>query len=283
MPEGFAVRWRQLLDDPAFFATAGAGDIGARVAEALLACIRERGDLAEACEAALRLKPVMATVRRAVAAARGPDPAGALTDYLRRAREALPALARHGAALIPAGARVLVHSRSRAVLAVLREAAAQGRRPSAWVTTGWPLGEGRDMAADLRDAGVPATLVPDAALALAAARAGLALTGADAVLPDGSVVNKVGTHLLALAARAAGVPLYVCTETLKFWPEGAGTGAEPPGEEADPAELGPPAGVNGWNPLFERVPAHLVTALVTEEGLGPHRTLLHRPGRGHVT
>lgn len=266
MAEGMALRWRRLLDDPAFFATAGAGDIGARVAEALLACIQEEGDLGAACEEALRLKPAMATVHRAVAAARSPDPPGALADYLRRAREALPDLARHGAALIPEGARVLVHSRSRAVLAVLREAVAQGRRPSAWVTTGWPLGEGRDMAADLRDAGVPVTLVPDAALAVAATRTSLALVGADAVLPDGSVVNKVGTHLLALAARAAGVPLYVCAETLKFWPEDAGA-AGPPGEDGDPAELQPPPGVACWNPLFERVPAHLVTALATEDGV----------------
>lgn len=269
MAEGYAVRWQRLLDDPAFFATAGAGDIGSRVAEALLACIEEKGDLAQACEAALRLKPAMATVRRAVAAARGPEPARALADYLRRVREALPALARHGAALVPVGARVLVHSRSRAVLAVLREAAAQGRRPSAWVTAGWPLGEGRDMAADLREAGVAATLVPDAALALAAARADLALVGADAVLPDGSVVNKVGTHLLALATRAAGVPLYVAAETLKFWPEGAGAGDQPPGEDADPSELELPPGVDGWNPLFEQVPAHLVSALVTEDGVRP--------------
>lgn len=266
---GFIVRWQHLLDDPAFFATAGAGDIGIRVAQALLACIEEQGDVAQACEAALRLKPAMATVRRAVAAARSPDPAAALAGYLRRAREALPALARHGAGLVQAGARVLVHSRSRAVVAVLREAAAQGRRPSAWVTAGWPLGEGRDMALDLRAAGIEVTLVPDAAVALVAARADLALTGADAILPDGSVINKVGTYPLALAARSAGVPLYVAAETLKFWPDGADAGDRPPGEDADPSALEPPPGVGAWNPLFERVPAHLVRALVTEEGVWP--------------
>lgn len=36
------------------------------------------------------------------------------------------------------------------------------------------------------------------------------------ILADGSVVNKVGTRLLALAARDAGAPFYVVCETAKF-------------------------------------------------------------------
>lgn len=263
-------RWRDLLDDPVFLATAGATEIGNRVAEALLACIEEGGDLSVASRRALELKPAMATVHRAVAAAREPDARGALVEYLRRSCSAQSLLASHGAALVPREAQVLVHSRSGAVLAVLREAAAAGKRVRAYVTTGWPLAEGRQMAADLVQAGLEVTLIPDAAVAAAAVRAAragpaLALVGADAVLPGGDVINKVGTRALALAARDAGIPFYVAAESLKFWP-----GPNPEdglfGEEGPAGELGPPAGALAWNPLFERVPAALVTAVITEDG-----------------
>lgn len=48
-----------------------------------------------------------------------------------------------------------------------------------------------------------------------AAQADLALLGADSLLPDGSLINKAGSYLLALAVHDSGVPLYVCCESFK--------------------------------------------------------------------
>lgn len=42
------------------------------------------------------------------------------------------------------------------------------------------------------------------------------LVGAEAVMENGAVVNATGTFLLALAAKAAGKPLYVAVERYKF-------------------------------------------------------------------
>ncbi|QLG61240.1 NUDIX domain-containing protein [Halorarum salinum] len=124
-----------------------------------------------------------------------------------------------------------------------------------------PGGEGRDVAAELAD-GDPdrgVTLLPDAAVAavLAEREVSAALVGADTVLPDGDVANKVGTRALALAAAREGVPLYAVTARDKvagggeFRPESAGFDA--------------PDGVEGFAPLFDRTPADLVT-VVTEAG-----------------
>lgn len=48
-------------------------------------------------------------------------------------------------------------------------------------------------------------------------QADLLLVGADAVT-DAAFVNKAGTHLLALAAKAARVPVYVAADTGKLSP-----------------------------------------------------------------
>ena len=40
--------------------------------------------------------------------------------------------------------------------------------------------------------------------------------GAEAVLENGGIVNRIGTFTIALCAKARGKPFYVFTESLKF-------------------------------------------------------------------
>jgi translation initiation factor 2B subunit (eIF-2B alpha/beta/delta family) len=73
------------------------------------------------------------------------------------------------------------------------------------------------MARRLAAAGINVTLITDAQAGVFVEQADVVLLGADAVTPDG-VVNKVGSRLLALAAKAAGVPVVAVTECLKISP-----------------------------------------------------------------
>src|SRR5439155_1563621 len=124
----------------------------------------------------------------------------------------------------------------------------------------------RTLANALSDADIPATVVPDAEGASLLARASCALIGADSVLRDAAVVNKVGTHGLARAAADRKKPFYVACETLKFdarydvtsWPGLLSRDAS-----------GPPKADEGTSATyhdFEITPAHLVTMLITERG-----------------
>jgi translation initiation factor eIF-2B subunit delta len=90
--------------------------------------------------------------------------------------------------------------------------------------------------------------------------------GADAILADGSLVNKSGTYLIALAAREAGVPFYVCAESFKCTEETAETITL---EEKSGSELRPPPvpGVRARNLYFEVTPASLVTDWLSNEPL----------------
>jgi translation initiation factor eIF-2B subunit delta len=133
-----------------------------------------------------------------------------------------------------------------------------------WVMESRPLREGIALAGAIRAAGRAAVLITDAQAALFAARASCAVAGADAILGDGSVANKAGTHLLALAARAAGVPFYVLAESAKVTDLEMGDFEL---EEKDPSELGGPVGLPARNLYFEVTPARLIRTIFTEDGL----------------
>jgi translation initiation factor 2B subunit (eIF-2B alpha/beta/delta family) len=160
---------------------------------------------------------------------------------------------------------LLTHSLSGTVQAALLACKTQLAR--VYVTEARPRCEGRDTAKTLAAAGIPVTLLTDAEAGIFLSECQAVVVGADSVLADGAVVNKAGTYLLALAARAARprpVPLLVLTEQMKIAPF-----QEARLEEMDPAEIAAPAelpGVALRNLYFDRTPAALVTRLITEAG-----------------
>ena len=145
---------------------------------------------------------------------------------------------------------VLTHSAS----ATVREALLLTPPAHVFCTVSAPVEEGISFAEELRDAGLAVTLLPDEAAASALDRASVVLVGADTVFRDGSLCNKVGTRLIAEAARAHRVPVVVASETLKLAPVDA---ADAPALDGEAAAL------------FDVTPAELVDEVVTEEGRIP--------------
>ncbi len=171
-----------------------------------------------------------------------------------------------------AGHRVLTLSLSGTVLEGL--VAADPAPARVVVCASLPGGEGASLAARLAAAGLDVVLVPDAAVAwaLEVEDAELLLVGADTVLADGAVVNKVGTRPAALAAHAAGVPVVAAASSDKVAAAGETWSRER--EEADASGTGArPGGVAGGHgperrsPLFERTPAALIDGVATERGV----------------
>ncbi|MFC4358352.1 translation initiation factor 2 [Halobium salinum] len=183
--------------------------------------------------------------------------------------------------------RVCTLSRSGTVLDALRSA-----RPAVLVAESRTAREGVDVAEELAREGLDVTLTTDAAAGFAcSADVGVdssvapeaLLVGADTVLADGSVVNKVGTRALALAAAREGVPVYVAAARDKVAPEGAEDGGADGARDADAGadpgivpgqEFGPDAAIyegdadlDVWNPVFDRTPGDLVSGVVTEDGV----------------
>jgi len=109
------------------------------------------------------------------------------------------------------------------------------------------------------------TVTTDAAFPaeVAAGEVDALVVGADRILPDGRVVNKVGTHGAAVAAVAADVPVLVVAATDKVATDDAVDR-----EERDPAAVyDGDAHVSVANPTFDVTPANAVTAVCTERGV----------------
>ncbi len=171
----------------------------------------------------------------------------------------------HAATLIRDGATMLTHSRSSTVLAAFVEARRCGRNFSVFATESRPMLEGRTLAEALSRHGINVTLIADAAASLAMDRVDLILVGADKITPA-NLVNKIGTRMIALAARERGLPVYALCDTSKFIREDfAGSGLRP-----EPAsELWPeaPRGVMVVNRYFEPTPLIGFTSVITEDGV----------------
>ncbi len=169
-------------------------------------------------------------------------------------------------ALAPKAVYTLSRSGSvETVLTTLAHERNTGRTLSVVVSQSIPGGEGVDLAIALARVGVQVMLAPDGACASLMSGVDCVLVGSDSIRSDGSVVNKLGTHTLALAAQAAGKPVYVLAEMLKV------TARSYPLviEQASASQVKPESvpGVTLVVPLFDVTPAELITARVTERGV----------------
>lgn len=213
-----------------------------RGADALARVAVEALCAAPGLEAARRLaaaRPGMPVIAHRVAVAwqdlsTGQDPLARLDGESLHLLERAPDL----------GWQVTTISRSSTVATLL-----QAQRPAVDVWCSLPGGEGTDTVAALQEAGVDARLVEDGT-----PPRGTVLLGADAVLPDGTVWNKVGSRAMAEAASGA---VWVAGATAKItWHDTSWLEAH--------AE--PQAG-------FEAVPPASVDGYITEEGLLEHEDL----------
>lgn len=175
------------------------------------------------------------------------------------------AAAAHTMTLIGDESRAFTHSRSSTVLLVIKMALKAGKRLAVIATESRPMMEGRALATELSGLGANVTLIADADAAGGIEQADLVLLGADALTPS-HVVNKIGTRLIALAARELGKPVYVVCDTSKFI--SSTRGIRGLRNRQDSAELWPdaPDGVAVLNTYFEATPLPFFTTIITEHG-----------------
>ncbi|AQL43178.1 initiation factor 2B [Halorientalis sp. IM1011] len=237
--------------------------------DAALATERDAGDwgsLADRARDLLAARPSMTVVRNRVNRV--------LHDADERTPSAVEGSAHEGieaalAADDTAADRAAERVAGEALVTLSRSGTVEGTLSSAdperlLVAESRPGGEGVGVAERRAEAGDDVTLAPDAALPwlLAEGDYDAALVGADTVLADGRVVNKVGTRALALAAEREHVPLYVVAARDKISP-----GTDLHLEPADPATVyDGDADLSVAAPLFDVTPPELVTGLLTEDG-----------------
>ena len=114
------------------------------------------------------------------------------------------------------GAVILTHAHSRVVAGVLKQAAKSKKRFSVYVTESGPDKSGYTMEAALKERNIPVTVILDAAAAYLLEKVDLVLVGAEGVVENGGIINRIGTYQLALCAKALNKPFCVVAESFKF-------------------------------------------------------------------
>jgi methylthioribose-1-phosphate isomerase len=193
-------------------------------------------------------------------------------------------LGAHGAALVPDGARILTHCNAGALataghgtaLGVIRSARDIGKNVSVWVDETRPLLQGARLTAwELMQDGILATLITDnmAGDLMRRGKVDFIIVGADRVVANGDVANKIGTYSVAVLADRHNIPFYVaCPESTidRTIASGDAIMIEQRSRE-EVTGFGEcqwaPEGVGVANPAFDVTPAELVWGVITERGV----------------
>ncbi len=152
-----------------------------------------------------------------------------------------------------------------------------------WVSETRPRNQGLLTAWELRQQGVPHTVIADNAAGwlMAEGKVDAVIVGADRIAANGDVANKIGTYLKGLAAHESETPFFVAAPrtTVDF---DCPSGTDIPIEERDGDEVRLVSGLDEegqpWlirqlppdsavcNPAFDVTPARLVSRIITERG-----------------
>ena len=99
------------------------------------------------------------------------------------------------------------------------------------------------------------------------------VVGADRIAANGDSANKIGTFGVAILAQHFGIPFYIAAPLSTIDPA-TPTGTEIPIEERPYDEVATlnnlricPEDVPAYNFAFDVTPAHLITGIITEQGV----------------
>ena len=193
-------------------------------------------------------------------------------------------MGRNGAELINDGDTILTHCNTGSLatvdygtaLGVIRTAHEQGKRIRVFVDETRPYLQGARLTAwELMKYGIEAVLISDnmAGWMMKLGEIDKIMVGADRVVANGDLANKIGTYSLAVLAKHHGIPFYTVlpTSTIDL---SLKSGEEIPIEERDPSEVThcggrriAPEGVKVANPAFDVTDHELITAIITEKGI----------------
>jgi methylthioribose-1-phosphate isomerase len=189
-----------------------------------------------------------------------------------------------GAELLNDGDVILTHCNAGALatsgigtaLSVIYKAQEQGKNVKVFADETRPLLQGSRLTAwELAQNSVDVTVITDnmAAHVIRDKGVKVIIVGADRIVANGDVANKIGTYNLAVLAEKHKIPFYVAAPFSTF-DIALASGQEIAIEERESYEIENgfgkqtvPKGVRVYNPAFDMTPHELVTALITDQGV----------------
>jgi methylthioribose-1-phosphate isomerase len=191
-------------------------------------------------------------------------------------------IGKYGASVIDEGDTILTHCNAGALacvdygtaLGVLRAANDQGKNIKVICDETRPLCQGARLSVfEMQQEKIPVKLAVDSAAGhlMQKGMVNKVIIGADRVA-KGGVANKIGSLMVALAAKRFNIPFYVAAPISTFDIENSIYDVEI--EERDADEViyfgntrVAPEGTEVENPAFDIVPSDLITGIITEDGI----------------
>jgi len=191
-------------------------------------------------------------------------------------------IGKYGASVIDDGDTILTHCNAGALacvdygtaLGVIRAANDQGKKIKVICDETRPLCQGARLSVfEMQQEKIPVKLAVDSAAGhlMQKGMVNKVIIGADRVA-KGGVANKIGSLMVALAAKRFNIPFYVAAPISTFDMENSIYDVEI--EERDADEViyfgntrVAPEGTEVENPAFDIVPSDLITGIITEDGI----------------
>lgn len=162
-------------------------------------------------------------------------------------------------------------------LGVIRSAWNKGKKIKVIAMETRPFFQGARLTSwELKKDGIPVTVITDNSIGLIMQKGMInkMIVGADRILKDGSVFNKIGTYTAAVLAKNHNIPFYVAaplsTIDLYSKPQDIIIEQRDPKEVYDPFNIGyriVPENVEILNFAFDYTPSEYVSAIITEKGV----------------
>ena len=192
------------------------------------------------------------------------------------------AIGRYGAEIIDDGDTILTHCNAGALacvdygtaLGVIRAAVEEGKKIKVVCDETRPVCQGARLSVfEMQQENIPVKLIVDSAAGrlMQEGKINKVVIGADRVARGGAA-NKIGSLMVALAAKRFNIPFYVAAPKSTFDMEISIDEVEI--EERDPEEVlyfgncrVAPEGTEVENPAFDIIPKDLITGIITDEGI----------------
>lgn len=162
---------------------------------------------------------------------------------------------------------VLLHSNSSGIFHLFKALFEKGIKPLVIQTVSSPVNEGKEQAKSLAKLGFNVYIINDALIAPFVKNSDFCVLGADRIF-KGEFINKTGSMPISLACKHYQKPLYVISDSRKFFRNShynKPCDLEKP-ENPDEIWKNPPANIQVLNYYFEHIPNRLVNRYFFENG-----------------
>jgi len=193
-----------------------------------------------------------------------------INTYELNRSKAMDKMALFGSELIKPNSTILTICHSSTVVKMLIKAKEKITKVYCCETR--PLYQGRITANQLANAGLNVTLIVDNAASTILKECDYFFSGADAILADGDVVNKIGTSQISALCKKYEVKHYVVASTQKFEPE-TFFGKDEPIEQRSELEVitkkdpNYSKKIHVLNPAFDRTDSNQIEGIICEIGI----------------